>query len=347
MEGNKEVNTQDNEHHESHEQHDHNVNQQVTQPHSHESTEATPERKRGFLNRCGVYGLELAVAMITMIITVSVLSFAAFSLGGYLAGADVSESAGYFALWTVASSIVWAPVALIFYLRSRAEMLAKPSLQDNPVQRTFITIYQVVMILTIISFSVSTVFAALMSVVKPEETSDILLSAALPSAVSAILFGLGHVAFYRRGLRRRNFALLFSMFAAVLIVPVVVLSIMSLRSVATDRTAETDLASIKTAVDNYVDDNNKTPSTISDVSSDLSSKIQNRLSNYEYKRVDNNRYQLCADFVASSGYTYDSYSSTDNYTSYQSFTNHGKGEKCFKVKAQSTTSTYDEYDYNR
>ena len=327
---------------ENHEEHHH-----IAEEHHHVSEEVTPVRKKGFLSRSGVYGLELAVAMITMIITVSVLSFAAFSLGGYLAGADVSESAGYFALWTVASSIVWAPVALIFYLRSRAEMLAKPSLQENPVQRTFITIYQVVMILTIISFSVSTVFAALMSVVKPEETSDILLSAALPSAISAILFALGHVAFYRRGLRRRNFALIFSAVAAVLIIPVVVLSIMSLRSVATDRTAETDLVSVKNAVDNYVDDNNKTPDSITDIRSDLPSKVQNRLSNYEYKRVDSTRYQLCATFVASSGYNNDSYSNSDPYTSYQSFTSHGKGEKCFKIRSESSSSSYNNYDYNQ
>lgn len=304
------------------------------------STEASTNRKQ-FINRTSVYGLELAVALVTMIISVSVLSFAAFSLFNYIAGtSDLSEGAGYFALWTAASAVVWVPVAIIFYLRSRAQMMAKPDLHDNVVQRTFITIYQVVMILTVISFAVATVYAALMALVKPDETMDILLGGAVPSAISALLFWLGHVAFFRRGLRRRNFTLLFAGISAALIFPVVTLSVMSLRSVASDRTVETDLINVRDAISQYAEKNRETPLSLTNVASLVDSKSEPRLDDYTYTRVDSTRYQLCANFVAEAN----SYGSTaeysDTYTTYPDFTQHDKGENCFKIR----TDYYSAYD---
>ncbi len=303
--------------------------------------------RKGFLNRTSVYGLEFAVAMITMITTASVLSFAAYILGGYLAStADLSEGAGYFALWTVASTVVWAPVALIFYLRSRAEILAKPSLHDNPVQRTFVVIYQVIMILIVISFAISAIYTLLMSFVKPDETGTILLSGTLPSAVSVLLFWLAHMAFFRKGFSRRTFAILFSAVVAALVIPVVVLSIISLRSVANDRIVETDLSAIKDSIDNYADVNKQAPRSLNDLKALAPSKVKDRLSDYKYTRVDERRYQLCGDFVADSRRESYVSSRNDRYTMYPYFDQHTKGEVCFKVQTTAYSSSYDIYDTN-
>ena len=179
-----------------------------------------------FVDRVSVYGLELAVAMVTLIISASVLSIASYALGNYLAGELPSIGAGYFALWMSASTIVWVPVALLFYLRSRAYMAAHPEVAANPVQRTFVIIYQVFVILVIISFALSAVYTTLMSLVKADDTSNLLLGGALPSAVSALIFGGALVAFFKRPVvRRKTFALVFLGVSLLVIVPTIVLSI--------------------------------------------------------------------------------------------------------------------------
>lgn len=302
-------------------------------------------KKTRFIDRVSVYGLEFAVAMVTLVIAASVLSFATYALCNYLAYDSVGTGRGYFALWSSASTIVWVPVALLFYLRSRAYIAQHPEVTSHSVQRVFTIIFQVVMILTIISFSVAAVYAALMSLVKPDETGQMLLGVALPSAISALLFGGALVSFFRQPVvRRRTFAIVFSIVALAIVIPTIIVSVVSLRAVNEDQTKETDLYAIKMAVEDYERENDKTPATLSDVTSHLADDaVERRLNQYSYKRIDDNRYQLCADFTASSSYRASSSRpelTTDSYQSYTSFNEHDKGRNCFKLRT-SYSSIYD------
>lgn len=300
-------------------------------------------KKTRFLDSVSVYGLEFAVAMITLIISVSVLSFATFALCNYFAYDDVGSGRGYFALWSSASTIVWVPVALIFYLRSRAYMGRHPEVSDNPVQRVFTIIYQVTMILTIISFAVAAVYAALTSLVRPEDTKDVLLAVALPSAISALLFGGALVAFFRRPvIRRRTFAAMFLLIAALIIVPTVIVSIMTLRAQAVDELKSQDLNAVKTAVESFDEEKGRTPANAAELKPYIDDDdVKDRLGEYRYERVDDTRYRLCTTFSADSEYSSDRISSPE-YQSYANFNSYKAGETCFKLR----TSYSSVYDYD-
>ena len=300
-------------------------------------------KKTRFLDSVSVYGLEFAVAMITLIISVSVLSFATFALCNYFAYDDVGSGRGYFALWSSASTIVWVPVALIFYLRSRAYIGRHPEVSDNPVQRVFTIIYQVTMILTIISFAVAAVYAALTSLVRPEDTKDVLLAVALPSAISALLFSGALVAFFRRPVvRRRTFAILFLLVSALIIIPTIVVSILTLRAQAVDELKSQDLGVINAAVESFDRENDKTPANIAELKSYIDEgEVRDRLNRYRYERVDDTRYRLCATFSADSRYT-SSRISESEYRTYANFNSYQAGETCYKLR----TSYSSVYDYD-
>lgn len=299
-----------------------------------------------FIDRVSVYGLEFAVAMVTLIISASVLSFATFALCNYLANDMVGSEGGYFALWSSASTIVWVPVAMMFYLRSRGYMAQHPDVSSHPVQKVFTIIFQVLMILTIISFAVAAVFAGLTSLVEPGQTADILLGIALPSAISALLFGGVLVSFFSRPVvRRRTFALVFALVSLIIIVPTIVVSVVSLRGVNADEYRETDLYAIKSAIDDYARDNAKTPDELSDIRSLVDDEVAGRISDYEYRRIGDDRYRLCADFTAESSYRSSLPVSGDRYQTYVSFSQHDAGQNCYGLRIP-YSSTYDILERN-
>jgi hypothetical protein len=309
-------------------------------------SEKLKQRSR-FIDRVSVYGLEFAVAMVTLIISASVLSFATFALCNYLANETVGSEGGYFALWSSASTIVWVPVAMLFYLRSRAYMAQHPDISSHPVQRVFTIIFQVLMILTIISFAVAAVFAGLTSLVEPDNTSNILLGVALPSAISALLFGGVLVSFFKQPVvRRRTFAVVFGLVSLAVVIPTIIVSVLSLRSVNADEYRETDLYAIKAAIDDFARDNSKTPGKLSDVSSLISDeKVVGRISDYEYTRVDDDRYRLCADFAAQSSYRSSLPVTQERYRTYASFSEHEAGKNCYSLRT-SYSSSYDVLEQN-
>jgi len=271
--------------------------------------------------------------MITLIISVSVLSFAVFALCNYMAYDSVGTGRGYFALWSSASTIVWVPVALLFYLRARAYMAQHPETSSQPVQRVFTLIYDVIMILTIISFAVAAVYAALTSLVKPEDTGDILLGVALPSSVSALLFGGALVSFFKRPVvRRRTFAIVFAIVTAAIVIPTIVVSVVTLRATNADQYKQNDLYSINSAISDFERENDGLPSRLSDVSELINDESTvSRLDEYTYRKTDSRRYELCTEFAEKS--RYGSIRVSDVYSAYANFSQHNAGKHCFKLRA--------------
>lgn len=290
-----------------------------------------------FIDKVSVYGLEFAVAMVTLIISVSVLSFAVFALCNFMAYDTVGTGRGYFALWSSASTLVWVPVALLFYLRVRAYMAQHPDVSSQPVQRVFTLIYDVVMILTIISFAVAAVYAALTSLVKPEDTGDILLGVALPSAISALLFGGALVSFFKHPvLRRRTFALVFALVTAAIVIPTIVVSVVTLRAANADQYKQSDLYQINAAIEDYAREKDMLPTRLSDINEMVNDEATaSRLGEYTYKKVDSRRYELCTEFAERSRYVSDR--AIQPYSTYANFSLHDAGTHCFKLRAPAFT----------
>lgn len=225
-------------------------------------------------------------------------------------------------------------------------MARSPKVTNNSAQKVFTLIYDVLMILTIISFAVAAVYAALTSLVKPDETLGILTGVALPSAVSALIFGGALISFFKTPVvRRKTFALVLAILTALIVIPTIAVSVLSLRSANADEYKETDLYSIRSGIQDYYDNNEKLPESLRDINSQLSDEAtKKRLGEYEFKKSDATRYQLCADFSGKSSYmgtVPDSPKySIDSYRTYANFNAHKAGENCYKLRVAMSPTEY-------
>lgn len=189
---------------------------------------ATGSRK-GFFNNMSVYSVEFAVAMITMLILTSVLASCTYILFGLIH--DIYGSRiGYGALWVSASAIVWLPVLFIFYARVRAYVASRPDVVNNSVQRGFVVAYQVVMLLSVIGFAFGAIYSLLMALVSADDVVGLLVTATLPSLLSAGIFAGAFVGFFRRQMfSRRTYLAAITVITALIVLPTIVLSVISIR----------------------------------------------------------------------------------------------------------------------
>ncbi len=299
-------------------------------------------RKEGFLEKTGIYGLELAVAMITMVIVATVLSFGAFALSQFMYG-TASLGVGQLALWSAASTIVWLPVVYIFYLRSGAYMERHPEMVNNNVQRAFVVIYQVVMLLTVIAFAFTAVYSMLNAFVQAQDMSRTLVTTSLPAFVSALIFGGAFIAFFRHPVVSRHvFATALLVTAIVIVVPVIIYSMVTLRGANMDSNLSNDLYRVQSSVSAYYRDNgSKLPDSLSDLPPATRDGLEGSLSDYDYSVKSSDEYELCATFAT------DTTHKTDRavYNSYPSSTNdyyrHTSGKQCYNVNQQSYSDYYD------
>lgn len=185
--------------------------------------------RTSFFDRMSVYGVEFAVAMVTMIVLATVVSvslYAMFSLARDIYGSD----AGYGALWAAASAIVWLPVLFIFYARARGYMQRHPEIHNNPVQRGFVVAYQVVMLCAVVGFAFAAIYSFFMALVNTNDVVGPLVEVTLPSILSAGVFAGAYIGFFRHPIvARRLYLVALSVITAVVIIPTIVLSVISIR----------------------------------------------------------------------------------------------------------------------
>lgn len=304
--------------------------------------ESRKTSKKGFLHNMSVYPLEFAVAMLTLLILTSILSFASYALAAYLIDADsVSVGAGYFALWTAASTLIWLPVTYIFYLRSQNYSAVHKDLVTNPVQRAFVIIWQVVMIITILSFAFVAIFSALSALASAGNEAETLLRVSLPSFVSVVLFGGALIAFFKRPvMSAKVFANLLLLVSLAIVATTITLSLISLRSANADSYKADDLDAIYSAIENQTADKGVLPTSLNQVKDGLGQSTLNRLDEYTYKKIGTDRYELCATYRGDTSVS----DSDDYYAEYPDFYHGNKsGEYCYKIHSSNVGSSYD-YD---
>ena len=97
------------------------------------------------------------------------------------------------------------------------------------------------------------------------------------------------------------------------------------RKVEYDNQVEDDLYTLENAIEDYTDDHNTLPNTLSDVKSLMRKELNFDLSTYTYNETSYNKYKLCADFKTDT-ISKSSYYSSSSYISYSQ---HDKGHVCF------------------
>lgn len=301
-----------------------------------------PAKKTSFLDKTGVYGLELGVAMVTMIIVATVLSFGAFALSQFIYG-TAGIGVGQLALWSAASTIVWLPVLYVFYLRSRAYMERHPDIVNNNVQRAFVVIYQVLMLLTVIGFAFTAVYSMLNAFVQAEDMAQTLVTVSLPSFISALVFGGAFIAFFRNPVvSRKVFATGLLVVSVLIVVPVIIYSMVSLRATNMDQNRSNDLYRLQSAITDYYRDKGSTlPDSLRDLPSATRVGLEAEIGEYEYSKQSDTEYELCTVFATdttnrdvSPEYPYPLEDSIDYYT-------HASGKQCFTIEQPTFRDFFD------
>lgn len=302
------------------------------------------KRRPSFLNRTGLFGFELFMALFGLVTTLVVVDYGVFALFNYSNNARVNADSAPFLgesiIWIVTALFVWLPVTIVFYLRSRSEAEQKPARSSSVLYKVLTSIYY----FCVIVGAIILVFLAIYSLVSGSTTpdvsmKDVLMKSAVP-ALLAVAIHVGMMFAYTKSNRppRLVFASLYGGFVAVLAVVLLVISIGFTRSLKQDELTVSDLGIVNTAIIDHYYVNKKIPTDLSQISI-INNKLKARLGQYEYTPVDEKRYQLCANFLTDS--RSDNYMGSqayplayEDYAPYQSFYWHDKGRVCFKLSTE-------------
>lgn len=307
----------------------------------------TVSKRPGFFQRTSIYGFELFTALFGLFTTLVVVDYGIFALFNYLR--SFSGGSSYFGditIWIVAAMVVWLPVTIVFYLRSRSEYERHPLHGDSPLHKVLVSIYYVSVLFGAIGLSFALIYALVHLTVSPDESvADVLVRVVVPAFI-ATLVHVGMMFAYPKSRRpsRKIFATVFGILAAVVAVSLFAVSAGLIRSNRMDEITASDLNAIQASVTSYASENKTVPAKI-DAVKDLSKDTQARIDHYTYSVQASDKYTLCADFLTdttaqqSRGEVVpmvaqdDGSTSSDGYSSYMNFTVHAKGTVCFKLRA--------------
>lgn len=278
-----------------------------------------------------------------------------------IADADVDGMIPY----AIAATLVLLPIAFVTDLFYR---------RHEPVKKTgaatvIMVIHVVIFALLGIGALILTVFTVLSMFIGTGGTSDTQTVATVTELFAAVMYA---AAFLRtlNPFKTRKVAQIYGF--AMLGVAIVVLALgvfgpmVKAVSERDDRRIETNLPLVKTSIDSYVEDNNKLPDSLKDVTyksddaralvndglvryekvatpkatdeSDLSSDYSSDIPNYRIEY----RYKLCVTYTGSSNDSYDDYnysSRRDDYEDYLSIYSHPSGEVCYKLSTTAYASS--------
>lgn len=289
-----------------------------------------------YLNYTGIYGFELLMATFGLTVAAVVIDYGMFAFFNHLRSSENSyavSALGEFSIWIVVAMLVWLPLALVFYLRTRGQLVAEPTRRQAVIHKLLVSLFQFVNVITIIG----AVFGLLYSLLRPlitgsggEEFLDSLIRVSLPAlGVAAVHSWLLFA--YSRSTRvtRRLFAMVFSIVGIIVMVCLLVTSVGMVRAQALDLKKEQDLSVISTAISDYDSSKNALPKRLDDLTID-EDKLKLPLDEYSYTIQSSNRYELCTRFAATKNFSGKKADSTYNY--YANFDSHDKGNYCFKLQ---------------
>ncbi|MFZ1812526.1 MAG: hypothetical protein WAU02_03350 [Candidatus Saccharimonadales bacterium] len=315
---------------------------------------ATPSAKKSSVfsklcNGMSWYGLELALSTLGLMVTAMVLTYGIYATVNYIKGIDNPFAVRYlgeFSLWVAASMIIWLPLAVVYYLRTRAEIDRHPATKERLVHKLFVGFFLFNIIIVIAAALFSVVYALIRIAVGIDDTvSDTLVRIVLPGILAAAVnIGLFWAYGKHQGLSRKAFALIVTGAGVLVTIVLLALSVTNVQAASRDEKASKDLSDIQSQITSYYSAKRSLPASLDNIEG-LTAETKARLSRYDYKKETSTQYQLCATFATDTqkqqGYEAAASYSKDSYMSYADFSLHGTGEKCFKLTA-GYSSYYDD-----
>lgn len=306
------------------------------------TVDANSGAHRGFFDRMSIYGFEFFMALFGLLTTLVVVDYGIFALFNYLRTmTGLGVYVGELTIWVVAAMIVWLPVTVVFYLRSRSESERNPLHRESMVHKVFLSVYFISVIFGGIGLAFAAIYALVNLAVNPDgSVVDTLVRIVAPAVIAAGLHVGMMFAFPKKSRPTRvTFISIFGIFAALVAGVLLIISIGYVRGSKQDDVTVTDLYSLQSRITTYYYQNNAIPEQLS-AALDVSSGTRSRFDRYTYTKVDPARYVLCATFMTDTT----TLSSEDNmisvsskeseqYSAYANFDSHAKGYVCFDLKA--------------
>ncbi len=315
--------------------------------------------KFSWLSHTKIHGLELFMALFGLITTAIVVDYGLFATFNYIKGVgNDATSFSEMTLWVIASMVIWIPLTVGFYLRSRGEHLLNPARKEQISYKALTITYMVINILAAVAAFFAAFYVAFRMLVmvgyNESDAADQWVRVILPALIMVAVH-VGMIFAFPRGNRpsRKFFSITFTSVSAVVMVALMFLSIGSIRSLAADNQAQSDLSKIHAAVRDYYNDKQNLPGDLSDLDI-VDQAVKSRLNKYTYIRDSATKFQLCAEFnrdTLDSGQTgvtpmvsdtssSDSGMSMEEYKSIYyygyDFSSHKKGRHCFEMNVYST-----------
>lgn len=299
------------------------------------------EPKTGFLQRTNIYGFELFMALFGLVATLVAIDYSIFLLLNFLSdNRNPSFALNEFTIFVVAAVIVWLPITLIFYLRSRAELERNSSYAQSPLHKVLLSIYYFMVLFGAAILLFAAIFTLIRLAVTPDQSvGEQLLRFVLP-ALLGVAVHVGMMFAYPKSKRpsRKAFALVFGIGTAALSFLLFALTANAIRISKQDANTINDLNAIESALATYNAEHKNLPQTMQELKFQPSD-ISSRLNRYEYKKIDAEKHELCATFVTDTLSRYneilptpsDSYMAKDGYMPYANFYQHPHGYSCFKI----------------
>lgn len=302
-------------------------------------------KKQSFLRQARIYGFELFMA-----------TFGLFSLG-ILADITISwffSGIAHDTAERVASNneesllllgvviLVWAPIALFFYLRARGYSNTHAEVRQKTVHKVLSSIYYFANIITIVCALLLALYSMGSTLLGFADTDENLwLTAVVPALAIVLWHGYLLFAFLETPFSKRKMvACCIAGIAVIFYVALLILLVPGVRAANLDDKREEDIATINKAIGRYAIKERSLPASLEVITIDTD-KLNNPLSEYEYKTQAAAKYTLCSEFLTDTidGTRYDD--NSDIYKTYLSEYYHEDGKYCYNLRQNTVNYDYD------
>lgn len=286
-----------------------------------------------WMTRCKYYMLEFLLAMVAILVSAFVLDRTLFALGHYIA--DKGSNAAYdeMNLMVVALGLVWLPVAILFFKRSRHEEINRPEVASTKLRRFFLYSFMLIVAVSALSFKVAAIYSLLQIAFGAAEVGDTLIATTVPALLAAWVHAYVFWTFMKsvNAARIKQFTTFFGGVGLILVLVLFAVTAVQARGALVDEKITDDLTTINQKVNERYGQTGNLPEKLDELGldKDVTSRISKH--NYTYEKKGDRNYTLCADFKSES--KGDGKARIMIYPPVPDFSAHKKGKHCFDLNA--------------
>ena len=271
--------------------------------------------RQAWLSQTKLYGFELFMAAFGLTVAAIVIDYGLFAFFNYLMSEGSAEGyIGEGSLVIVAAMVIWLPLALLFYLRSRGEQTRNAKRTSSTLHKVMVSILLFVNILLAAGAAFAAVYSLFQIAIGADMTpGEMLMRVTVPALLMALLHAWVCFAFSSvRFAGRRVFAMSFLGIGVVVMAALLLVSFGTVRAAAMDDHREDDLRLISDAIRDDYRNSRQLPSSLADLDFEADD-LRFDVDDYYYDRKSLGRYELCADFAADTSDDYTRYDDVEEY----------------------------------